>query len=267
MELGYAPLMYPPTAFSQAFSDIGACRYDGVDLVLGKVHEVGVDTVADLLRKYDLSPVCIVAGWLDDADTVEMIVDSLPSVADLGATYLGVIPPRRSHSSLDTFHDRLDTILDRCRDCGVTPVVHHHAGSLIETPADIERFLSVRDVDVLFDTAHYDLYGECQAGVDRFGNRIAHVHLKDLIPTTSPAYFEACVDEFDAEHPNFDSIVTVYRSFTDLGEGRIPLEATCTALVDQGYDGAITVEVENQTHDPLIHAKWNADVARQLVDR
>ncbi len=67
---------------------------------------------------------------------------------------------------------------------GMRVVLHHHAGTFVETPAEVDRFLAETDaeqVGLLLDTGHY-VYGggdplDC---VRRHGARIRYVHLKDV---------------------------------------------------------------------------------------
>jgi inosose dehydratase len=56
-----------------------------------------------------------------------------------------------------------------------------------------------------------------------------------------------------------DTVFLYYNAFTDLGEGVIDFAATHDALEEIGYDGHITIEIENQTKDPIAHAKENLD--------
>lgn len=67
---------------------------------------------------------------------------------------------------------------------GMSVVVHHHAGTYVETPEEIDRLLAGTDptlVNLLLDTGHA-VYG----GADpldilaRHGERVRYVHLKDV---------------------------------------------------------------------------------------
>src|SRR5262249_37651626 len=62
-------------------------------------------------------------------------------------------------------------------------VLHHHAGTFVETPAEVERFLAETDpglVGLLLDTGHY-VYGggDPVELIRRRGRRMRYVHLKD----------------------------------------------------------------------------------------
>jgi len=265
MELGYAPLAYGPEELPRAFEDLRACRYSGVDIVLAKIREVGFKTVRESLRSAQLTPFCVVAGWLDTPETVEMILDKLPSVSELGASTLGFIPPQRHTVETGVFEGWVDRLSSECVDYDIIPLVHHHAGSLIERPAEIGTFLDRKDIDLLFDTGHYQLFEDPVTGLQKFGDRVAHVHLRDVDPAAPREYFETCIKELSSPHPNFDCVTTVYRSFSDLGEGNVPIAGVCEILSDRQYQGTLTIETDNRCQEPLIHAKRNADTVRRYI--
>ncbi len=74
---------------------------------------------------------------------------------------------------------------------GLRTAFHHHCAGYVETPEEIARFLDMTDPDLIglvFDTGHY-LYGtgsndatRVEDGLNRFGERIWHVHFKDCQP-------------------------------------------------------------------------------------
>ena len=64
---------------------------------------------------------------------------------------------------------------------GLTLALHPHAGTQVETAADVERALALTEVGWCLDTGHLQI-----GGVDpgefarRHGERVVHVHLKDV---------------------------------------------------------------------------------------
>src|SRR5207245_6069546 len=63
-------------------------------------------------------------------------------------------------------------------------VVHHHGGTFIETPDEIDRLLAATDpelIGLLMDTGHL-VYGggDPVELLERHGDRVRYVHLKDL---------------------------------------------------------------------------------------
>jgi inosose dehydratase len=64
---------------------------------------------------------------------------------------------------------------------GLTLALHPHAGTLVETAADVERMLASSDVGWCLDSGHLLIGGVEPAGFVRdHAGRIVHVHLKDV---------------------------------------------------------------------------------------
>jgi inosose dehydratase len=266
MGVGYATIMYDSEAVvSRGIGDFAACRYDGIEIGLGKVNAIGREQLAELLDEYDLDLYCIMAGWLNTEDDLQAAVDAAPLAADLGANFLGILPPPRGVVDDETFADWLDAIAEAASDAGVTPIVHHHAGAHVEQPSEIRRWLDdgPDNLELLFDTAHYYAYGDVQEGIERFADDIAYVHLKDIDP---PAEFQTHVDNLTAGKKDYDSIINYIWAFTDLGQGVIDFGEVHDTLNSVGYKGHTTIEIENQREHPLVHAKENIDHLRSVTE-
>jgi inosose dehydratase len=267
MGIGYATLMYDPDSIvSTGLGDIAACRYDGVEIGLPKIEEIGLETLRPLLDEYDLDLYCVMAGWLNTEADVRAAVGGVETAASLGADFLGILPPPRGIVDDSTFATWLDEIGTVAADVGVTPLVHHHAGAHVEQADEIRRWLNdgPDGLRLVFDTAHYHAYGDVVEGIQRFADDIAYVHFKDIDP---PSDFETHVENLSAGKVDYDSIVTYFGSFTDLGDGVLDFAEIRRALDDIGYDGHRTVEIENQHSHPLVHAKRNVDHLRAATDR
>jgi inosose dehydratase len=104
----------------------------------------------------------------------------------------------------------------RCRDHGLEPVFHHHLGTSIETPEDIDRLLELTELELCLDTGHLLAAGGDPLEVlGRWGDRVRHVHVKDARPDGT---------------------------FCPLGEGRLDLGGFVAALREREYEGWIVVE-------------------------
>lgn len=267
MGIGYATLMYDPEEIvSEGLGDLAACRYDGVEIGLPKVNDIGRERLRTLLDEYGLDLYCVMAGWLNDEDDVQEAVAGVSTAADLGANFLGILPPPRGVVDDATFGAWLDDIGAAASDVGVTPVVHHHAGAHIEQPDEIRRWLDdgPDELELLFDTAHYYAYGDVADGLERFADDIAYVHFKDIDP---PSDFESHVANLSAGKVDYDSIMTYFTCFTDLGEGVLDFAEIRQALDRIGYDGHRTIEVDTRKAPPLVHVKRNIDHLRTATNR
>jgi inosose dehydratase len=119
---------------------------------------------------------------------------------------------------------------DAARERGFEPTFHHHGGSHVESPAEIERLLEGTDVGLLLDTGHLALGGgDPVAGLRDWGDRVNHVHLKDMR-----------VDEL---RKGGDMLAAWRRGvFSELGSGDLELEPFLAELTGMGYDGWLVIE-------------------------
>lgn len=264
MGVGYTTLLYDEHTLEKGFGDISACRYDGVEIGLPKLRQVGAKRVGTLLSTHDLDLYCVMSPWIESDTVVRRIADHMDTLDRLNAEFIGLLPPQRHRNDTTTIREWLSRICDATIGTGLTPVLHHHGGTVAERPPEIRQFLDIHEeLNLLFDTAHWYPYGdhfpdgEITDGIERFADDIAYVHLKDIAP---PAEFEQIREALSEPEPNLDTIIDYFRAFTDLGQGIIDFRPCLVALDDAGYDGHYTIEIENETERPLVHAKQNIDV-------
>ncbi|WP_326821132.1 TIM barrel protein [Streptosporangium sp. NBC_01756] len=130
------------------------------------------------------------------------------------------------------FASRVQRAADRCRDHGLEPVFHHHAGTLVETPEEIERLLELTDVSLCLDTGHLWLAGgDPVTALREWGDRIGQFHLKDA---SREAHDRARAAGGDL------AAAVAGGAFPALGAGEIDLPAVLGAL--GGYQGWLVVE-------------------------
>jgi len=123
---------------------------------------------------------------------------------------------------------------------GLRTVFHHHCAGYVETPDEIERLLSATDPSTLglvFDTGHYAYGAGCGEAVleplERFGDRIWHVHFKDCDPEIAR----------QARVNGWDYFEAVRRGvFCELGKGCVGFPAVLAWLRKCDYAGWIVVE-------------------------
>ncbi len=268
MGTGYTTIMYGAEEIEHALGDIAACRYDGVEIGIEKIQAAGSGNVDRWIDDYGLELYLAMGEWIETEAAVQRMVDVMPMVADLGAEFVGILPPQRGRHDESTVEGWLSRISDAALDAGVRPLVHHHGATAVEQPDEIRRYLDAVDgLELVFDTAHYYPYGDnypsgdVTDGIERFADDIAYVHLKDIDPVKD---FTANRDALSNADFHLDNVINYFRSFIDLGQGILDFEEIYGALSDAGYDGHYTIEIENQTEKPLVHAKENYDVWRQV---
>ena len=119
--------------------------------------------------------------------------------------------------------------------------LHHHMGTGIQTPAEIDKFMEITNDDVylLFDTGHLYFSEGDQAAVDsiidKYAVRIVHVHLKDVR--------EDLLKKAKAEKWSFLKGVRE-GVFTVPGDGTVNFNHTFDVLEKTGYEGWVVVEAE-----------------------
>ena len=143
---------------------------------------------------------------------------------------------------------------------------HHHCAGYVETPEEIARFLDMTDPDLLglvFDTGHF-LYGtgsndglRVEDGLNRFGERIRHVHFKDCQPQVAQEARNAGWDYFTALR---------HGVFCELGKGNVPFAAVADWLRKHNYRGWIVVEQDilPGMGSPKASAQRNRDYLRTI---
>ncbi|MEV7009448.1 sugar phosphate isomerase/epimerase [Streptosporangium sp. NPDC051022] len=147
------------------------------------------------------------------------------------------------------FAARIQEAADRCRDRGLEPVFHHHLGTLVETPEEVERLLDLTDVSLCLDTGHLWLAGgDPVTALRRWGDRIGQVHLKD-------ASRRAC-DRVRVAGGDLSAVIAG-DAFPPLGAGEVDLAGVLREL--RGYEGWLVVEQD--TPGPC------QDIGRVLADQ
>jgi sugar phosphate isomerase/epimerase len=156
---------------------------------------------------------------------------------------------------------RWGPVLDVCRECGLRYAFEVHPGQIAFDLLTAERLLDALDgreeFGFLFDASHLHWQGiDPVAFVRRFGERIAHVHVKDLAVT---------LDGRSGLLNSYLPYADPRRGWTPRSPGRggIDFEAIVRALNDAGYDGPLAVEWQDAGMDRM----GGAEEACQFVKR
>jgi inosose dehydratase len=152
-----------------------------------------------------------VEEWLDP------VIEVLRATGAQGPVVLAGAENDAEHS--DAYFERVNRAVERCRARDVPVVFHHHAGTAVESPAEIEALLAHTDVGICYDTGHALAGGGDPVEVLRMcGDRVEHLHLKDVDPATGAfcAFGDGGVD-FDAVFAALDG----YGGWTVLEQDRI----------------------------------------------
>ncbi|HEY9323426.1 MAG TPA: sugar phosphate isomerase/epimerase [Agromyces sp.] len=256
--------MTPEGASTVAADDLletlAEAGYAGVDLgpvgYLGRAREL-----RSRLARFGLE---LAGGWVqlpfsdDDAftaslpslrDALRVFADAaeagpdrlpLPTLADDGSATRRANPGRGAETDplATEAWQRLIVNAGRAaelvREAGFEPTFHHHAGTFVESPEEIDRFLAEVEVDLTLDTGHLFIAGGDPAeAVNRWGDRINHLHLKDVdLPVLRRVLAAG------------GGMPEVWSSgaFVAFGRGDVALAPVMDAMDARGFDGWVIVE-------------------------
>lgn len=146
--------------------------------------------------------------------------------------------PRLTRDEVRAYAARLSDLAKWSADLGMPMAYHHHMGSIIEAEDDVNWLMegSTPDLHLCFDTGHL-LFGggDVMRTLNRWGDRVHHVHFKDIRPDV--------VAEVRANDRSFLEAV-IAGAFTVPGDGCIDFQAVATELKRIAYHGWIVVEAE-----------------------
>ncbi|HVO41501.1 MAG TPA: TIM barrel protein [Aggregatilineales bacterium] len=147
------------------------------------------------------------------------------------------------------------------KETGLRTVFHHHCAGYIETPAEVEKLLSLTGpklVGLVLDTGHYRFGGgDPLTGLRKHASRIWHVHFKDCHPGIAAQSRKEGWDYFESVRHGI---------FCELGKGEVDFPAIKAELDKMGYQGWIVVEqdVLPGMGTPKASAQRNRDYLKSI---
>jgi inosose dehydratase len=198
----------------------------------------------------------------DSAKNPDHLPAPKPTLADAGSAARR-LAPGRAHADRnlglqpegwDRLAANLQEAVQLCRGRGYEPAFHHHAGTYVEAPWEIDELLARSDVGLCLDTGHLVLGGgDPVRGLRDWGPRINHVHLKDVRRSVIDAVIREGGD-----------MMQVWRrgAFCRLGTGDLDIDAILQGLRALSYRGWLVVE-----QDMIPGPETPPDAAAQDQDR
>lgn len=255
-----------------AFRDVARTGFKSVQADIP--HDMSVPEYRALLDSHGLSPAPgYFSGYFHDTSQLTSLVESArrhaAAQAEVGNTEVFLAAgmeqarlerPATGHGADD---ERLTRIVEGVAAVsavitaeGVTPCLHQHVGSSIETEAELRRVLdSVPGSDLAFgpDTGHMFWAGMDVVAVIRdYSARVAGIHLKDVVRDRVHS----------ANSAGHDFATSTYSDhvWTELGRGDVDMEGVLRA-VPASFVGWYVVEVDVPDTDSkiastLISADW-----------
>jgi len=144
---------------------------------------------------------------------------------------------------------------------GLRTVFHHHCAGFVETPAEVDKLMQLTNPKLLglcLDMGHYAFGGgDPLDPLQKYADRIWHVHFKDFSPQTAALSRNAKGDYFDAIKRGV---------FCELGKGAVDFKSIVACLRNQNYNDWIVVEQDilPGMGNPKTCAKSNRDYIKTL---
>lgn len=226
----------------KAVQEIASAGYQGVEMFDGNLVEYA-DKPEELRGILDTAGVSLASVYTGAnfiyADILPDEMHRIHRAAELTATFGAerlVVGggARRAAGTTDQDYTRLGEALDRVTDIaesfGLTASYHPHLTTIVESPEELERLMSLTRIGFCPDTAHLAAGGADPAAMIRkYPDRIRHVHLKDFRK-----------DPF---------------AFLPLGQGELDFPDIVQAIKESGYDSWLMVELDEYDGDPRTAAQ------------
>jgi len=224
-----------------------------------------------LLKRFGLD---LVSGWYDGriaeqdiAKEWDAILPHLTLLRDLGCRHVVYADtshrangdlfapisrrPKLADGDWKDYGRRLTELAERMAEFGVAMAFHHHMGTIVETDDEVGRLMASTGpaVGLLYDCGHCVFSGgDPIALLRRHVARVVHVHCKDA---RKPILDKAIASDESFMQAVLDGVFTVP------GDGFIDFPAILKILHDNGYEGWLVVEAEQdpaKAH-PLTYAR------------
>jgi inosose dehydratase len=171
--------------------------------------------------------------------------------------------PRLTAAEMVEFGAKLESFAAYLTSQGVTLVYHHHMGTIVETPGEIDALMAATGphVHLLFDAGHCAFGGgDPVAVLTKHVGRVRHFHAKNIRADV--------VARVRSEGMSFLQGV-VAGAFTVPGdqEGAVDFGPLLKILKGAGYDGWIVIEAEQEpkVRNPLLYQTLGLATLKRLA--
>ncbi|WP_168582680.1 TIM barrel protein [Gephyromycinifex aptenodytis] len=156
--------------------------------------------------------------------------------------------------------DGLSHLADLLEPMGMRVVLHNHVGTYVETAAETRRFLDETDpakVGWCLDVGHLKYGGgDAMDFLPTYGDRVEHVHLKDVDPEV--------LRKAKAEQWSFgDALRGII--FPELGDGLVDIKGVVSWLQEHDYNGWVVLEQDTTHRAPKDAARINREYVQSIL--
>ena len=214
------------------------------------LHDPGFDPLPSIEKELD-------AYVAADAEVLVL-------AAETGLDGYDAPRPGMQEENWQTMATNLTRIRDYAASKGITAVIHPHAGTMVETKADVDEVLARTSMPFCLDTGHMWIGGtDPVAFAKDHGDRVGHVHFKDV-------RLDIAQRVRDGELSYYDAVTQGL--YTPLGQGDVDVKDITSTLISQGYTGWFVLEQDNvmrQEPDsgggPMVDAKASVEFLRAVA--
>jgi len=237
-------------SIERAVRDIAAAGYAGIEMFDGNLFDYAdrPEELQGLLSDAGLELVSAYTGgnfiYSEILDEELVRVSRAAKLAQLfgaGSLVVGGGARRSSGTRPEDYQalgSALDQVCDIAEAHGLVACYHPHLTTIVESPDELDRLMPLTRMAFCPDTGHLAAGGGDPAALIRsYGNRLQHVHLKDV--RLEPL------------------------EFVPLGQGSIDFSDVLAAVHESGYDGWLMVELDSYPGDPAEAAQ----ISKAYLDR
>ena len=190
-------------------------------------------------------------------------LDGSPGRNEAAGHAIDADTPQLTDAGWDGLVELLQAVSAETRAAGARIAFHPHAGTFVETPAEVERLAAAISADELpfcLDVGHYLVGGgDPVEALRRYGERVSHVHLKDVDP--------GVLDELRRREIGSFGDAVRQRLFTELGSGALDLVGILAVLAERRYRGWLMVEQDSGWPPPAESAAIGRRVLAAAIRR
>jgi inosose dehydratase len=257
------PELAPPVPFERVLDEIAEAGYEGTELASNAPRDAGLLREQLQRRGLRLAGAFIALdfftspldGELEQAGLLAhllreagagVLVAGLAAHPQRMATAGGSRQPDTTSAEYRQIATGLERVGERCRQENMVLAFHNHAGTFVETPEELEELCRRADpalVPLCLDVGHLVVGGgDPVQAIQRYGQRLAYVHLKDIDPQV--------LERLRSGQGGFLEGLR-WRVFCELGSGCLDLAGIVEALRQQRFEGWVVLEQDTTFRPPL----------------
>jgi len=156
------------------------------------------------------------------------------------------------------FSESLPMITEIAKEFGLQMVLHPHAGTMFETPNDLDFLLNETDINLCLDTGHVVVGGGNPLDIaKRAGSRVKHVHLKDC-DAAAAARIQNRTSTYSTEVKN--------GMYKPLGQGDAQISEVIRFLDGINYEGKLVLEQDVMLDQAPAMGSGPIDAVRESIN-